>query len=113
MTALQLIFPSYQATLYLVSTILQLPCLPPQINELQAESLRKNVTQNLVTDVTPNHAEDRRMVNDRPYGSLAGTPLDNVEEGYDQSCKKISDLYLKDQDHIIDLDLLRDLDHSW
>ena len=51
--------------------------------------------QNLVTDLTPNHVEDRRMVNDRPYGSLAGTPLDYDEEGYDQSCKKIRDLDIR------------------
>ena len=29
----------------------------------------------------------------------------------DQSCKKIIDLDLKDQDHLIDLNLLHDLDH--
>ena len=36
-----------------------------------------------MTALTPNHIEDLRMVNDRPYGSLAGTPLDYNEEGYD------------------------------
>ena len=30
-----------------------------------------------------------------------------------QSCNKIIDLDLKDQDHLIDLDLLGDLDHCW
>ena len=30
-----------------------------------------------------------------------------------QSCKKIIDLDLKDRDHLIDLDLLCDLDHYW
>ena len=30
-----------------------------------------------------------------------------------QGCKKIIDLDLKDRDHLIDLDLLGDLDHYW
>ena len=34
----------------------------------------------------------------------------HVKAGIAQSCKKISDLYLKDRDHLIDLDLLCDLD---
>ena len=37
----------------------------------------------------------------------------HVKAGIAQSCKKISDLYLKDRDHLIDLDLLCDLDHCW
>ena len=34
----------------------------------------------------------------------------NYIQGLAQSCKKIIDLDLKDQDHSIDLDLFRDLD---
>ena len=35
------------------------------------------------------------------------------EESCQQGCKKIIDLDLKDRDHLIDLDLLGDLDHYW
>ena len=35
------------------------------------------------------------------------------EGAHNQSCKKIIDLDLKDQDHLIDLDLLGNLDHCW
>ena len=45
--------------------------------------------------------------------SLIWSESVTVKDETNQSCKKIIDLDLKDRDHLIDLDLLGDLDHCW
>ena len=62
---------------------------------------------------TPLRHEGDRVGPREGVGVPGGGAASRHRAGLRQGCKKIIDLDLKDRDHLIDLDLLCDLDHFW